>query len=89
MSFEQELFYLGKPPKQIFGKSWDFGPTGLTPPLPERGFFGNLRHKRVKYAIKTVLYKSWDWVRPPPPWDKIPTFTENLFCMLPLLISTN
>ena len=28
---------LGKPPKQIFGKSWDFGPTGLTPPpLPER-----------------------------------------------------
>ena len=28
---------LGEPPKQIFGKSWDFGPTGLTPPpLPER-----------------------------------------------------
>ena len=23
---------LGKPPKQIFGKSWDFGPTGLPPP---------------------------------------------------------
>ena len=22
--------FLGKPPKQIFGKSWDFGPTGLT-----------------------------------------------------------
>ena len=61
---------LGKHAKQIFGKSWDFGPTGLTPPLPERwdffrGFFGNFRQKRVKYAIKTVLYKSWDWVRPP------------------------
>ena len=28
---------LGKPPKQIFGKSWEFGPTGLTPPpLPVR-----------------------------------------------------
>ena len=26
---------LGKHAKQIFGKSWDFGPTGLTPPLPE------------------------------------------------------
>ena len=40
------------------------------PPLPERWdffreFFGNFRQKRVKYAIKTVLYKSWDWVRPP------------------------
>ena len=23
---------LGKPPKQIFGKSWDFGPTGFAPP---------------------------------------------------------
>ena len=23
---------LGKPPKQIFGKSWEFGPTGLPPP---------------------------------------------------------
>ena len=38
----------------------------------------------VKYAIKTVIYKSWDWVRPPPhPWAKFPTFTENLFCKLP------
>ena len=26
----------GKPQKQIFGKSWEFGPTGLTPPLPVR-----------------------------------------------------
>ena len=25
---------LGKLSKQIFGKSWEFGPTGLTPPLP-------------------------------------------------------
>ena len=26
----------GKLAKQIFGKSWEFGPTGLTPPLPPR-----------------------------------------------------
>ena len=33
----------------------------------------------------SILKKSWDWVRPPPPpWAKIPTFTENLFCKLPL-----
>ena len=25
--------------EQIFGKSWEFGPTGLTPPLPERWEF--------------------------------------------------
>ena len=69
------LSALGKHAKQIFGKSWDFVPTGLTPPLPPlperwdffREFFGNFRRKRVKYAIKTVLYKSWDWVRPSPP----------------------
>ena len=31
------LLTLGKLSKQIFGKSWEFGPTGLTPtPLPER-----------------------------------------------------
>ena len=65
--------FLGEPSRQIFGKSWEFGPTGLTPlPLLERWdffreFFGNFRQKRVKYAIKTVIYKSWDWVRPPPP----------------------
>ena len=58
---------LWKPPKQIFGKSWEFGPTGLTAPLPERWdffreFFGNFRQKGVKYAIKTVICKSWDWV---------------------------
>ena len=58
------------------------------PPLPVRWdfsviFFGNFRQKRVKYAIKTVIYKSWDWVRPPPPWAKFPTFTENLFWKLP------
>ena len=36
---------------------------------------------------KITVLKSWDWVRPPPPppcWDKIPTFTENLLWMLPL-----
>ena len=32
----------------------------------------------------SILKKSWDWVRPPPPpWAKIPTFTENLFWRLP------
>ena len=42
----------GKLAKQIFGKSWEFGPTGLTPaPLPERWdffrkFFGNFRQKK-------------------------------------------
>ena len=60
-----------------------------SPPLPEcwnffREFVENFRQNRVKYALKTVIYKSWDWVRPsPPPWDKIPTFTENLFWRLP------
>ena len=71
---------LGELAKQIFGKSWEFGPTGLTPPLPERWdffreFVGNFRQKRVKYAIKTVIYKSW---------AKFPTVTENLFWGLPL-----
>ena len=69
-------YVLGKPPKQIFGKSWDFGPTGLTPPPPPplpkrwdffREFVENFRQNRVKYALKTVIYKSWDWVRPLPP----------------------
>ena len=54
-------------PKQ--NKSWELGPTGLTPPpSPNVGIFSvNLPEifgkKRVKYAIKTVIYKSWDWVR--------------------------
>ena len=30
---------LGKLSKQIFGKSWEFGPTGLTPPSPNVGIF--------------------------------------------------
>ena len=31
---------LGELQKQIFGKSWEFGPTGLTPPPPQTlGFF--------------------------------------------------
>ena len=38
-------------------------------------FFGNFGQKRVKYAIKSVIYKSW---------AKFPTFTENLFGKLPL-----
>ena len=76
---------LGKHAKQIFGKSWDFGPTGLTPPLPERwdffrGFFGNFRQKRVKYAIKQCFINvGIGSDHAPPPWAKFPTFTENLF----------
>ena len=30
---------LGELAKQIFGKSWEFGPTGLTPPSPNVGIF--------------------------------------------------
>ena len=33
------LFKSGKHAKQIFGRSWDFGPTGLTPPSPNVGIF--------------------------------------------------
>ena len=35
--FEVHKSCLGELAKQIFGKSWEFGPTGLTPPpLPVR-----------------------------------------------------
>ena len=30
--FQYYVISLGKLAKQIFGKSWEFGPTGLTPP---------------------------------------------------------
>ena len=84
------LLPLGEPPEQFFGKSWEFGPTDLTP-LPERWdffrkFVGNFWQKRVKYAIKTVIYKSWDWVRPPPPLlGQIPNFYRKFVLGAPLI----
>ena len=47
--------------------------TKLVNPPPEKERFGTRKvilmeifgKKGVKYAIKTVIYKSWDWVRPP------------------------
>ena len=33
------LLPLGEPPEQFFGKSWEFGPTDLTPPPRTLGFF--------------------------------------------------
>ena len=45
---------LGKLAKQIFGKSWDFGPTGLTPhPPPPRtlGFPKRKKKSNVYFAF--------------------------------------
>ena len=58
-----------------FGKRPDFSRDFFW--LPERWdffreFVRNFWQKKVKYAIKTVIYKSWDWV-------KFPTFTEIFF----------
>ena len=61
------------------------------PPLPERWdffrkFVGNFWQKKVKYAIKTVIYKSWDWVRPPPPLlGQIPNFNRKFVLGAPLI----
>ena len=57
------------------------------------GLFGDFRHipeivdkKGVKYAIKTVIYKSWDWVRPPPPLlGQIPNFNRKFVLGAPLI----
>ena len=39
----------------------------------------------MKYAIKTVIYKSWDWVRPPPPLlGQIPNFYRKFVLGAPL-----
>ena len=66
------------------------------PPLPERWdffreFFGNFRQKRVKYAIKTVICKSWDWVRPPPPLlgPNSQLLPKICFACFPYQISSN
>ena len=48
--------WLGKPPKQIFGKSWDFGPTGFTPPpLPER-WDSQKGKKKVMFILHFRLF---------------------------------
>ena len=69
-----DVLYSGEPLKQIFDKSW---PNRVDPPpLSERWDFSRefveiFRQKRGKFAIKTVINKSWVWVRPPlPPWAK-------------------
>ena len=64
--------------------------VGLTP-LPESWdfyleFTGNFRQKGVKYAIKTVIYKSWDWFRPPPPsLGQNPNFYRKFVLKAPLI----
>ena len=63
------------------------------PPLPERWdffreFVGKFWQKMVKYAIKTVIYKSWDWVRPPSPsLGQIPNFYRKFVLGAPLRLS--
>ena len=69
----------GSPKNKFSVKVGILSQPAWPPPLPERWdffreFFGNFRRKRVKYAIKTVLYKSWDWVRPPPSLGQNPNF---------------
>ena len=64
---------LGKPAKQIFGQSWDF-------------YCEFTRQKGVKYAIKIVIYKSWDWFRPPPPsLGQNPNFYRKFVLKAPLI----
>ena len=45
------LLTLGKLSKQIFGKSWEFGPTGLTPPPPCTLGFPKRKKNRVYFAF--------------------------------------
>ena len=68
---------LGKLAKQIFGKSWEFGPRrgGGSDPIPtftNHCFYGIFDPFLPKISEKFT--------------EKIPTFTENLFCMLPLFL---
>ena len=53
----------------MFGKSWELGPTGLTPNLPERWdffreFVGNFRQKKGQICHENSDFKSWDWGGP-------------------------
>ena len=44
----------------------------------------------MKYAIKTVIYKSWDWVRPPPPLlGQIPNFYRKFVLEAPLRVNVS
>ena len=52
----QLKFHLGKPPKQIFGKSWDFGPTGLTPPLLPERWDSQKGKKKVMFILHFRLF---------------------------------
>ena len=53
--------------------------TGEPPP-----YCNKIPTKSPFCMVVVLVWKSWDWVRPPPPWDKIRAFTENLLWMLPL-----
>ena len=46
------IFHSGKLAKQIFGKSWEFGPTSLTPPPPRTlGFRKRKKKINVYFAF--------------------------------------
>ena len=42
---------IGEPQKQIFGQSWDFVPTGLTPPPPR-----TLGHQKLKKNLMFIMH---------------------------------
>ena len=79
---------IGEPPKQIFGKSWEFGPRrgGVWPnPNSYKSLF--LRHIWPYFAenFRQIHGKNPN-VRGgggQAGWAKFPTFTENLFWKLP------
>ena len=86
-------FYLklGKHAKQIFGKSWDFVPRrgGGSDPIPTfikhcfYGIFDPFSPKISEKFTEKIPTFGEGGGRGQAGWDKIPTFTENLFCMLP------
>ena len=45
---------LGEPPKQIFGKSWEFGPTGLTPAPLVR--WDSQKGKKIMFILHFRLF---------------------------------
>ena len=59
--------------------------TGEPPPYCDKipTFMGSSKANKVLVNFEKKLGLGQT---PPLPWAKIPTFTENLFCMLPLLI---
>ena len=74
--------------KTNFRLKLGFCPNWLDPPLllESWDFYCEFtRQKGVKYAIKTVIYKSWDWFRPPPPsLGQNPNFYRKFVLKAPL-----